>query len=88
MFDIVNIPSDPDGSFYQGKVYVAIKDAVFEPSSALRYACEHVMVLRANGSINKAIHYNQADGGPEHRVRNGSVKVANICIFCETQCDM
>ena len=46
------------------------------------------MVLRANGSINRAIHYNQADGGPEHRVRNGSVKVANICIFCETQCDM
>ena len=54
VFDIVDIPSDPDGSFYQGKVYVAIKDAVFEPSSALRYACEHVMVLRANGNINKA----------------------------------
>ena len=37
---IVDIPTTIDGSRYDGQVLVSLKDAVFEPSSALRHATE------------------------------------------------
>ena len=37
---IVDIPTTIDGSWYDGQVLVSLKDAVFEPSSALRHATE------------------------------------------------
>ena len=45
VFDIIDIPNDSNGSFYKGKLFVGIKDAVFEASSALRYACEDAKVI-------------------------------------------
>jgi len=34
-YEMVVIPTSLDGSFYQGKVHVGIKEAIFEPSSVL-----------------------------------------------------
>ena len=35
-----NIPASIDGSFYEGKVYIALKENCFEPSSSLRHLAE------------------------------------------------
>ena len=88
VFDVVNIPDNPSESFYTGQVYVGIKDAVFEPSTALRYLCEQFKVLEMEGLSERSIHAFRSDGGPEHRVRNGSVQVALICYFFESKCDL
>ena len=51
VFDVVNIciRDNPRESFYTGQVYVGIKDAVFEPSQALRYFCEQFKILEMEG---------------------------------------
>ena len=37
---MIDIPSDISGSLYHGQVCVSLKDAVFEPSSAICHSCE------------------------------------------------
>ena len=69
-------------------MYVGIKDAIFEPSNALRCACEQIKVLEMEGLVNRAIQMDLADGGPEHRLRNGSVQISKIAYFCETKPDI
>lgn len=86
----INIPYDISESFYDGKVYVSFKDAVFQPSSALRHSTEFFNL------INRQYH-NQplpsilslyTDGGPDHRCTFGSVQVALICLFLAGNFDM
>jgi len=42
---VLDIPDNMDGSFNRGRVYVGIKDLVFEPSSPLRHATELAWIL-------------------------------------------
>ncbi|RIA82589.1 hypothetical protein C1645_835141 [Glomus cerebriforme] len=79
----INIPNEISESFYDGKVYVSFKDAVFQPSSALRHSTEFFNLISCQ-------YYNQplpsilslyTDGGPDHRCTFGSVQVALICLF-------
>lgn len=37
---LCDIPETIDGSFYRGQVFVGLKDAVLEPSSALHHCTE------------------------------------------------
>ena len=69
-------------------MYVGIKDAVFEPSTALRYLCEQFKVFEMEGLSECAIHAFRSDGGPGNRVRNSSIQVALICYFLESKCDL
>ena len=41
----VEIPKNMDGAFYDGKVYVGLKENAFQKSTALRHACEPDHVL-------------------------------------------
>ena len=45
-------------------------------------------VLEMEGLSECAIHAFRIGGGPEHRVRNGSIQVALICYFLESKCDL
>lgn len=45
---VVNIPDDVDGSSYNGQVYVGLKENCFEPSTAIRHACELRSVLNGD----------------------------------------
>ena len=64
---LINIPESIEGSWYEGEVYVGYKDAVLQPSSALRQATElHDILLRKVG--NKTILLLFSDGGPDHRL--------------------
>ena len=68
----VNIPDSFEGSWYQGKVLVGLKDAVFEPSSQLRHATElHSLLLKTIGY--KTILFIFSDGGPDHHLTYVSV---------------
>ena len=40
LLGIINITDSVDGSWYDGQVYVGFKEAIFEPSSALRNVSE------------------------------------------------
>ena len=82
-----SIPESPDGSFYQGKVVVHIKDGVFSPSSALCHSWEldHILhhVLTKLSSLDSTplpmpaavppIVALYTDGGPDHNPCHGSV---------------
>ena len=40
----IDIPTDMNsGSWYEGQIYVGLKDSVFEPSSSLSHAAEVYM---------------------------------------------
>jgi hypothetical protein len=66
---LIDIPECIECSWYEGnlKVYVAYKDAVYEPSSPIRHATElHSILLQQIGS--KSVSFVYTDGGPDHRL--------------------
>ena len=79
------IPEVSSGSFYQGQVYVAVKDSIFQSSSALRHVAESSPVVEESGV---PILASVADGGPDHNVRHGQTQVALISSFQRHNLDM
>ena len=47
----VDIPENPDKSFYHGQVFVALKDSIFQPSSPFRHAVELSRILKSQDSV-------------------------------------
>ncbi|XP_028416153.1 uncharacterized protein LOC114539744 [Dendronephthya gigantea] len=84
---IIDIPETINGSFYRGNVYVAFKDAVFEPSSPLRHSSELLQILQERGE-SKPVLLLYTDGGPDHRSTYMSVKLALIALFKALDLDM
>jgi hypothetical protein len=88
----VNIPEDPRDSFYQGNVYIHVKDKIFEPSSAMRHAAETVLVLREQSedliTLEAPILIKYSDGGPDHRTTFATVQVASVAMFVALDLDM
>lgn len=94
------VPEETSGSFYSGQVYVVNKDAVFEPSTPMRHiveldkarrqkhgpATDYEEATQEPCSLPVEIHY--SDGGPDHNVRHGSVKVALAARFKNADLDM
>ena len=82
---ICDIPEDISQSFYQGKVNVAFKESVFQPSSSFRFVIELIKTLEVNG-FNRELTPHLlllTDGGPEYNVTFLSVKIPLIVIFKE-----
>ena len=79
---LVDLPTEENGSFYSGKVFVKYKDSVFQPSSPFRHAIELESILQTqeNSEI-RPILMIYSDGGPDHRVTYHSVKLSLILIF-------
>ncbi len=77
----IDIPDSIDQSFYHGQVHVAIKDQVYQQSTAMRHSAELRQVLAANGSLQKPIRLLYVDGGPDQRITYPSVKLALISQF-------
>ena len=90
---VTNIPESPQDSFFGGKVFVTLKDKVFEPSSPFRHAAEILRILRANFSednvdLSKPILAIKTDGGPDHRVTFYTVQAALVVVFMQLDLDM
>jgi hypothetical protein len=67
----VNIPRSIVRTFYNGQVFVGLKESAFVHSSTYRHAAEMQQVL----DIHKPIVAIYSDEGPDHRVTYGSVQI-------------
>ena len=81
----VDIPETLD-SFYRGKVTVILKDAVFQPSNPFRHAIELLQNVLNNDVKPMLIMY--SDGGPDHMLKWGRVKLSLIALFLRLNIDM
>ena len=84
---IINIPESIEGSWYEGAVHVGYKDAVLQPSSALRHATE-VNSIFVPKIGNKSILFVYTDGGPDHRLTFFSVQLSLIALFLNLNLDL
>ena len=85
----IEIPDDPQDTFYKGQPHVLLKDKIFEPSSALRHSAETVKVLRGQDRLSvKPVLVQYTDGGPDHRTTYQSVQMAQVATFVTLDLDM
>ena len=90
---VVDIPESSADSFFSGQPFVICKDKITQPSSALRHSTELTNTIRTHydtpdNCSSKPILIIVSDGGPDHRVTFGSVKIANLCLFRALNLDM
>ena len=74
------IPGDIASSWYDGNVFVSLKDAAFESSSPMHHMAELYSLLSSQPD-QKRVLLLYTDGGPDHRVTYVSVQLALIAIF-------
>ena len=84
---IVNIPTSMEESWYTGEVYVGIKDAVFEPSSAIRHVKELSNCLNIK-MADRHMLFVYTDGGPDHRLTYVSVQLSLSALFLNMDLDV
>ena len=77
----IDIPSDVTGSWYDGQVHVLLKDAAFEPSSAVRHATELASIITSKYSPTPPILFLYTDGGPDHNLSHVGVQLSIIALF-------
>ena len=70
--------------FYEGKVFVMLKNALFERSSPLRHQAEKEKVINDW----KPIECTYSDGGPDHNTKHYSVKIAQLAHFLNKNLDI
>ena len=75
---VCSIPHTIEESFYRGRVFVGIKDCLFEPSSPIRHATELNKILDSPGSTNAPILLLYSDGGPDHRLTYLTAQISYI----------
>ena len=81
---IINVPEHSHESFYAGQAHVCIKNAITQPSSALRHTAE---TRRYYGPKPNPILVKYHDGGSDHKDTNGAVRVASIIEFLKDDRD-
>ena len=62
-----------DGDFYQGDLYVGLKESAFQHSSILRHMAENEKILENN--LFKPIEAHYHDGGSDHSVRHPKAQI-------------
>ena len=81
-----DIPTEITGSWYSGKVFYALKESAFEPSSPIRHVTELCSCLHRLGDVNPVLLL-YTDGGPDHHLTYLSVQVALIALFRKLNLD-
>ncbi|CAG8523511.1 4076_t:CDS:2, partial [Scutellospora calospora] len=84
---ICDIPESIDGDFYNGNVYISLKDPIFQPSSPIRHSTELYHILLDESFRNKPILCLYTDGGPDHRCTFMCVQLSYICLFLALDLD-
>ena len=83
----IDIPDSIDGSWYSGQVRVLLKDAAFQPSSAIRHATELNSWLCTRIG-DRSILFLYTDGGPDHRLTYVSTQLSLIALFLNLNLDL
>ena len=68
-------------------MYVDLKDNVFEPSSALRHACELKSCLNTSDQ-NRPVECHYYDGGSDHNLRFLRTQLSQAAYFLQQDLDM
>ena len=77
-----DIPDSVFESFYRGRVWVSVKDAVFQPSSPMRHSAEILKVLKAAKLLDDLqVLLLYTDGGPDHNITFMTVILSLLCLF-------
>ena len=84
---LCDLPSESCGSWYEGQVFVLLKDAIFQPSSPTRHACELHQIIHSSSRDNLPILFLYSDGGPDNRLTYISVQISLICLFLKLDLD-
>jgi len=84
---ICDIPESIEQSFYHGKVYVGLKNPVFQPSDPFHHMTELCKIL-IDQIDHKPFLFLYTDGGPDHRVTYLRVQIALITIFLALDLDI
>src|ERR1044072_3657064 len=82
-----DIPVSIEDSFYQGKVYVRLKDPIFQPSIPIKHNSELYNLLINNEQQNPFLLI-YTDGGPDHRVNYLRVQLSLIALFVTLDLDL
>lgn len=90
---VIDLPEQVADSFFRGHAFVTVKDKVTQPSNALRHATELTDLISTHFSEDghtsaQSIAVIVSDGGPDHRVTYGSVKVSFLTVFRALDLDM
>lgn len=64
---VIDIPESIESSWYTGKVFVSLKEAIFEPSSPPRHVAELYDIVLSQNLEKNPIMFIYTDGGPDHR---------------------
>jgi hypothetical protein len=76
--------------FFLGRVFVGLKESIFEPSSPMRHICELYSVIHDESTIGpslKPVVFIYSDGGPDHRLTYVSVQLSLVCLFLKLDLD-
>ncbi|KAK6186795.1 hypothetical protein SNE40_006067 [Patella caerulea] len=84
---LIDIPTDIGGSFYNGTLFVGVKDQIFQTSTPFRHATELINLLQTTGNVNPILGI-YSDGGPDHRITYLSVQASLIALFITLNLDM
>ena len=89
---VCDTPEHPEDSFFQGKMFVTIKDKIFQHSTPYRHAVELLKILRKYHSdndvdLNVPILCLMTDGGPDHRLTYETVKTSLLLLFLQLDLD-
>lgn len=85
---LVDIPCDVTESWYSGKVFVGLKEGVFQPSSPHRHVTELCDTLENEQLLSeKSLLFVYSDGGPDHRLTYLSVQLSLISIYLKLDLD-
>ena len=79
-----DIPEEISDSWYQGQVWITLKEASMQPSSPLRHAAELISAIEKEHSNVPLIIFLFTDGGPDHRITYLSV-YSRIGMLCEVK---
>lgn len=83
---LIDIPETIDGSFYQGDMYIGLKENAFQPSSPIQHMTELNQILTSQSDDNPRLLV-YTDGGPDHRLTYASVQISLISLFLERDLD-
>ena len=85
---VVDIPDEVSGSWYNGQVWVGLREGAFEPSSPHRHITElHNALQEQNLWEDKSCLFVYCDGGPDHRLTYLSVQVSLISLVLKNDLD-
>ena len=77
----VDVATCATDSWYDGHVHVPLKEAAFEPFSAIRHASKLSKIIRSKHTIVPPVLFLYTYGGPDHNLTHMAVQLSVVALF-------